>query len=96
MNPVILSYLKKFYSVEEIEDFWKQAGDALLSKQTLNLHLNSRGRDGSSSTAVVLSNSQEQAIFMATCEQAIADLQGTSAHDQGGTHADFSRGAVIV
>lgn len=91
-NPETVQYLKKFYTVEQIEAFWKQAGDALMTRSTTLIHLTNQSAEGGSMGGLALSTPEEQQAFMAACREAIR-LKGEGASgvspDSLGTNVVF-------
>lgn len=98
IGTALINYLVEFYSVDEIKAFWKQAGDALVSRSTTVIHITGTSFEGQSSNGMALSTPQECQEFMAACEAAIARKSETTSLDPArlGTQVDFSRRAVQV
>jgi len=97
-GPTFIDYLVEFYPENQIRAFWKEAGDALISRSTCLIHITGTAFKGQSSTGVNLATPAEQQAFMAACKQAINRLDGTTALDpsQLATGIDFSRRPVMV
>lgn len=98
LGPAFIDYLVEFYPEIQIRAFWKEAGDALISRSTCLIHITGTGYKGQSSTGINLATPAEQQAFMFACKQAIARLNGTTTVDpsQLATGIDFSRRPVQV
>lgn len=98
-NPETVAYLVEFYEVAQIKAFWKQVGDALLSRSSTTVHLTSSTVEGASASGLVLSTPAEQQAFMASCREALRQLneedQSTDPASLGHS-TDFSRRPVTV
>jgi hypothetical protein len=64
-------YLAEFYTVAEIREAWKAAGDALASRSTVVIHLSAHSSAGGSGSGINLANAQECAAFMTACKAAL-------------------------
>lgn len=99
-NTTTVSYLKQFYERAEILAFWKVAGDALMSRTSEKVTITSDSLEGASSSAIVLNTPAEMQSFMASCEEAIRqidadDIEGADPNSFG-TSVDFSNRAVAA
>ena len=81
LGPTFISYLVEFYPANQIRGFWKQAGDALISKSTCLIHTTQTGYEGQTSQGITLATSEEQQAFMNACQAAIHQLEGTTSID---------------
>ena len=97
-GPNLIDYLVEFYSAQQIRTFWKEAGDALMSRSTCLIHIKDTSFKGQTSTGIALATPQEQQAFMAACKQALNRLEGVTSIDaaQLATGVDFSRRPVLV
>lgn len=97
-GPAFIDYLVEFYAENQIRGFWKEAGDALMSRSTCLIHIAETDYQGASSKGIALATAAEQQAFMSACKQAIARINGTKTVDpnQLGTGVDYSRRAVQV
>ena len=96
--PTLVNYLADFYTEAEISAKRKAVGDALLSKATLPIVINSRTRDGSSSAGISLATNAECTAFMKACEMAEKRKAEDTTVDPAslGTRIDFSSSPVYV
>jgi len=95
--PILTDSLVEFYDVSEIREIWKQVLDAVTGRVQLPLQINSRTREGSSSSAIIVSTPTDASNYMHACKAAIARLESPpQGAEMSGTHADFSRRAVAV
>lgn len=97
-DSTVVDYLVEFYPAGKIREFYKQVGDALLARSSVNIHINSSGRDGTSHSGISLTTQQEQKSFMESCKLAIQKLEGTQSVDPStlGTVVNFSQRSVTV
>ena len=98
LGPALISYLVEFYPANQIRGFWKQAGDALMSKSTCLIHTTQTGYEGQTSQGIMLTTAAEQTAFMDACQTAINKLEGATSIDPSrlATGIDFSRRPVMV
>lgn len=96
IGSAFIASLVEFYTVVQIRDLWRQAAEAMMSKQTVNIHLSGTSFEAQSGTGIPLNTSLEQATFISACKAAIAQLEGNTAVpvSQLGTGVDFSQRAV--
>jgi hypothetical protein len=95
---MIARSLAKYYIKTEIEDFEKQALDALLSRSTTTIHVSTMSQGGESSSGIVLSTPQQQRDFIETAQAAIRIIDGDDevlAEDMG-PGIDFSQKPVAT
>lgn len=86
-------YLAEFYSVDDIRDAWKKAGDALASRSTVVIHMSSQSSAGGSGSGINLASAEECAAFMTACQDALR-LKGETVPVPASSLAagtDFSR-----
>lgn len=97
-GTIFIDYLVEFYNSDQIRAFWKEAGDALISRSTCLIHITGTAFEGQSSNGITLASPAEQQAFMAVCKHALNRLAGTTALDpsQLATGIDFSRRPVMV
>lgn len=99
-NATTVAYLKKFYTKSQIEAFWKQVGDVLMSRSTEKVTITSDSLEGASSSGIVLNTPVEMQSFMASCEEAIRLIDAEDDSPQNpselGTSAIFNLRAVQV
>lgn len=99
IGPALIDYLVEFYNEEQIRGFWKEAGDALVSRSTCLIHITGTSFQGQSSQGIALATSAEQSAFMSICKQAIAQIAGvavTIRPEQLATGVDYSFRPVMV
>lgn len=97
-GPVFIDYLVEFYSATQIRAFWKEAGDALMSRSTVLIHITGTTFKGETSSGINLATTAEQQAFMAACKAALNRLDGTTSIDANrlAVGIDFSRRFVQV
>jgi hypothetical protein len=95
-DPILVASLVEHYTTTQIREFWKQALDALMQRQVLNIHATSSSRDGSSLSGLTLTTPAEQRAFIATCIAALQQLGETiaAAPNNGTVHVRFDAGCV--
>jgi hypothetical protein len=71
MNQATAEYLAEFYTVAEIREAWKAAGDALASRATVVIHVSAHSSAGGSGSGINLAGAQECAAFMSACKAAL-------------------------
>lgn len=71
----LVAYLKRFFSVAELEQMWKEAGDAAFQGKT-SYSLTSTSFEGGTST---MERTADPAEAMAACRQAIDELEQENA-----------------
>lgn len=97
-SSALISSLVEFYSAAQIRGFWKDAADALMSRSTVLIHINSTGFAGSSSGGMALSTPEEIGSFIGACKAALNQIEGTTTVDPTtlGTGVDYSRRTLQV
>lgn len=93
VGPALIDYLVEFYAVAEIRAFWKQAGDALMTRSTVLIHINKTKYGDQEAEGLNLATPAEQTAFMEACKAAINRLEGGSGYNpsQHSAMTDFSR-----
>lgn len=96
-DQVLIDSLVEFYDETEIRGFWKQALDALVSRSSTIIHINSMSEDGQASGGIALSTPGEIRGFIETCKGAIAKLEGNNPVDPDtlGRGTDWSHRRVL-
>lgn len=97
-SSALIASLVEFYPASQIRAFWKEAAEALMSRSTVLIHINTTGFQGTSSGGLTLSTPQEIASFIGACKAAIAQIEGTTTVDPStlGTGIDFSQRTLQV
>ena len=97
-NAETVAFLVEFYKPGEIRAFWKQVGEALMSRSQTIVQVTSSSFEGGSATGMALNTPAEQQSFMSACREALRQLEGTTTVDPAtlGTPVDFSRRMVAV
>lgn len=91
-GPAYIDYLVEFYPENQIRAFWKEAGDALISRSTCLIQITKTGYKGQSSEGLALATPEEQQAFMSACKAAIDRIHGKTTVDpsQLGTSVNYS------
>ncbi len=100
-TAILTDSLCEFYTATEIRTLWREVLDATTSRAQLPIHINSRSRDGSSSSGISLSTIDECNAFMRACKAAVVRLEPSSATAQQqaadlGTQVTFAHRPVLV
>lgn len=98
--PLLADSLVEFYDLEEVRVIWKQILDASLGRVQLPMQINARGRDGSSTSAMIVSSMAEAEAYMQACKSAIArldpDATGVVSADTLGVQINMSYRPVLA
>lgn len=96
----ITDSLVAFYDLATIREIWKTIFEAQMRRVQLPLQVNARSREGTSSSAIIVSTQQEAEAYVKACQAAIAridpDATGVVSADTLGATVDFSHRQVLV
>lgn len=96
VDPEKVAYLLEFFSASEIRVMWKSLGDTQRDFATDPLQITSHSEAGESSAAILVTNSEQASIWMASAREAYRQASGETGIDPDriGRGTDWSKRMV--